>query len=174
MKVPHLVLAVGVVATLSLAACATSTPEPTPTAPPSSATTTAWPTPTPAKLNPGSDGKVEGMYGKRLRLVPADPAASFECRPPNQAERDILKMRGNRLDRPAPPAAVDLPEGWALIASWGSHAGVDPYRTALLTDGATFQELPLNGSWLGTHTNAGIAFEDGPTALTAALDCLDR
>ncbi len=127
-----------------------------------------------AKLTPGPDGKVEGAYpGTRLRVIPSGPDP-FACRPLTAAERRILAMRGNRVDQPAGPAAVDLAEGWALVASWGNHGDRTgaPYMTALLTDGATFQELPLNGRWLGTHTNAGVAFEGGPDALKVALGCI--
>ena len=126
-----------------------------------------------ARLTPGPDGKVEGAYGKRLRVIPSGPAP-FECRPLTAAERRILDMRGNRVDQPAGPVAVDLAEGWALVASWGNHGDRTgaPYMTALLTDGQTFQELPLNGRWLGTHTNAGVAFEGGADALKVALGCI--
>ncbi len=39
--------------------------------------------------------------------------------------------------------------------------------------GTSYQAIPVDGSWRGTHTNMGIALEDGPRALSAALQCLD-
>lgn len=152
-----------------LSGCSTA-PNPAPSATPTTRIVQAER----AQLTPGPDGKVEGAYpGTRLRVIPSE-SAPFACRPPSAAERRILAMRGNRVDQPAGPAAVDLAEGWALVASWGNHGDRTgaPYMTALLTDGATFQELPLNGRWLGTHTNAGVAFEGGPDALKVALECI--
>lgn len=137
----------------------------------SAATRSPWAAPT-----PGPDGKVPGYYpGVRLRFIPRDPATTLSCRPITKAERALLSKRGNRIDHPTKPVAVDLPEGWALVASWGSNGGSVPYPTALLTDGGTYQELisirePQD--WPGTHTNAGIAWEDGPKALRAALRCI--
>lgn len=164
--------AVSFVAVVLLVGC-TGTPQPGATVTPATVTqvTPSPVVPSPPKLTPGPDGKVEGLYGTRLRVIPP-AAAPLTCRPVRAAERRILTVRGNRIDKPAAPAAVDLPEGWALVASWSRHTGSGLYTSALLTDGETYQELPMDGSWRGTHTNAWIAFESGPDALRVALDCI--
>ena len=112
------------------------------------------------------------MYGKRLRLVPSDPSATFACRALTASGRNMTQIR-YQVSAPSPAAAVEVAEGWSLVA-W-KHKGE---TLAFLTNGkpydwgTSYQAIPTGGSWRGTHTNMGIALEDGPRALDAALQCI--
>lgn len=149
------------------------TPTPSPTATPSA---TASPTPIPGtKLYPGpSPGTVLGEGDRPVRFVPADPAQSFDCRPLTEAERHqaALSDSGNRPVWSRRSAAVDLPEGFAVLAYWNRDYYSDKVETmGLVTGGGRFSNL--YPGWRGSHTLAGVAFADGPKAFDAALACID-
>lgn len=134
----------------------------------------------PAPLGGGSaeakpeaeDAPATGLYGRRLRLIPSDPAATLACRDLTAAEKAMTEIR-YRVPDPSPAAAVDVAEGWTVVA-W-VHKGLD---RAFLTDGGEFawgtsyQAIPADGTWRGTHTNVGVALADGARALRIAQECV--
>ncbi|HRL50727.1 MAG TPA: hypothetical protein PLA49_15305 [Propioniciclava sp.] len=113
------------------------------------------------------------MYGRELRQIASDPSAAFTCRELTASERDATRIR-YKVAAPSPAAAVPVADGWSVVA-WLNKGE----RMAFLTNGkpydwgTSYQAIPVDGSWRGTHTNMGIALEDGPRALSAALQCLD-
>ena len=133
----------------------------------------APPDPTPTVLTPDADdGTVTGMYGRRLRLIPSDPNTTFACRALTANEKKMTSIR-YKVSDPSPAAAVDVGEGWSVVA-WSNKGET----LAFVTDGGeyewgtTYQAIPANWRWRGTHTNAGIALADGALALDAALRCI--
>lgn len=116
----------------------------------------------------------QGPYGDTLRLVPSDPTATFECRPPTAAELAVLRREDANQDGRV--VVVDVAEGWSVVAYSYTYKAGDgaTYREPNqgITDGGTsFQNVPAAG-WPGPHTTRGFALADGPKALEAARQCL--
>lgn len=168
---------------LSLAGC-TGVGAPTPDSAPgpgvasptaSSRATGAAPAASPgAGSGAPQEGTVTGQYGRELRLIRRDPSATMACRTISAEERRWFGIRYPN-DDPSTAAAVDVAEGWAVIG-WFRRGE----RLGFVTDGGdadvgvNFQRVPADGTWRGTHTNAGIALEAGPEALDAAFACAGR
>lgn len=135
---------------------------------------TPTPTPTdqfvPGPLRPGPEaGTVLSANGVVLRLIPSDPDWSFECRKPTDTERRQLDLTIGRDNYIAskPIRSVSLPEGYSVVAYWG-----DDGQPSLIISGERFTTLGTGVNWYGSHTHARVAFEDGPKAVEAALECV--
>lgn len=145
-------------------------PEPTPTSTPtSSADEWEW-VPGPLRAGP-TPGTVLGPTGKVLRLIPADPARSFKCRALTDAEPRQLALATADYDNTKPMRAVDLAEGYSVVGFWNSNL-LDGPEPAVFVSGERFTFAWYNDDWYGSHTFAGVAFEDGPKAMNAVLDCI--
>lgn len=156
-----------------VAGCTASPGAPAPASPTVTpvAASPATPSTAPAVATPSVARTVEGEYGARLRVIPSDGSA-HTCRPLSAHEKGMT-ARHYRVSDPKPAAAVDLAEGWSVVA-WVYKGETLAFVTkpGEFQRGITYQLVPTNGLWRGTHTNAGIAWEDGPEALRAALRCV--
>lgn len=134
------------------------------------------PTPTAPSVIPGTNltagpepGTVLSDSGTTLRLIPTDPARKFRCRPATATERRHLDLAVGEgvYSTSKPIRAVDLSEGYSVVAYWDYVGG-----RSLIISGQRFTTLGTGENWHGTHTHAGLAFADGPTAAQAARECI--
>ncbi len=113
-----------------------------------------------------------------MRVIPADPGATFECRRLTAAEVATIKDLGTPLSKDKPSAAVDVAEGWSILAFYqdlgtsvvdGTQIRQD---NAILTRGGQSSTFVQVDTWPGTHSLAGVALTDGSRALIAARQCI--
>lgn len=93
--------------------------------------------------------------------------ASYDCRRPTDAERSMVA----RVDPSAAPGpAVSLGEDWAVVAYTLAPGTDHESASALVTNGR--RSRFLGSSWDGTYPDAGIVFDHGSNAQSAAMACL--
>lgn len=115
-----------------------------------------------------------------MRLIPANPNATFTCRPVTDAEWNMVSKLVGTTERGRGGAkAVDAGEGWAVIGvvlSGGSTAtpSPNPFAVYLVTNGSRINWTGDPGGWNGAFALAGIALADGPKALHAVSRCSGR
>ena len=125
------------------------------------------PTPTPT---PTSSATASGAEGKReLRLVPAP--AELTCRELGPRETPHWKRLAHPVPGKPSPKAVDIGEGWAVVASWGDRFdGSPPEIWGFYTNGEQFAHLP--DTWDGEAPLARLAFRAGPEAARKVVACI--
>lgn len=114
-----------------------------------------------------------GPEGDVLELIPSDPAAVLSCRPLSRdSEAGRLLTEREHINWSKPAFEVDIPGGGKALAFW-----IPPYEgiewTSYAVNARGFTSI-IAEDWPGTHTFAQVAFEDGPKALRAAIECLER
>lgn len=67
--------------------------------------------------------------------------------------------------------AVDLGEGWAVVAYWFGPAD-HPIESAIITNGGDRSNVVGSANWNGNYQGIGLTFDGGNSAQNAAIECL--
>ena len=109
-----------------------------------------------------------------LELIPSDPNERFVCEPlPKSSDAGKTLSRRDFVDWSRPAVRVAVGEAFVIaFFDTASFDGVERHTNHAVW-ARDFTSI-ITEDWPGTHTFARVAFEDGPKALRAAIECLEH
>ena len=115
-----------------------------------------------------------GPEGHVLELIPSDPNERFVCEPlPKSSDAGKTLSRRDFVDWSRPAVRVAVGEAFVIaFFDTASFDGVERHTNHAVW-ARDFTSI-ITEDWPGTHTFARVAFEDGPKALRAAIECLEH
>lgn len=160
-------------AALALTGCASAT-TPTPSPSPTSASPTSFVPARPEFHTPETPtlpaGTVTALSGRLMRVIKADPGASFACRKPNADEMGLISQMVT-MGLVSQLTAVDVGEGWAVVVMWFQRTNRDRDVLRYVTNGERLNSIAVD-DWNGQFSAAGVMLADGPKGIEAARRCI--
>lgn len=105
-----------------------------------------------------------------MRVIEADPGASFACRKPNADEMGLISQMVT-MSLASQLTAVDVGEGWAVVVMWFQRTNRDRDVLDFVTNGDRLNSIAVD-DWDGQFSAAGVMLADGPKGIEAARRCI--